>query len=118
MICLEDTVAAAPVLHKDHPPTKDESMVVADKGHKHKKKRKHHHIEEKEPSSYYTHKRASKLSAAATAPTRTVSWLAPNLRVRIISKDYCKGVYYNQKVSILDSVEFYDIYNILYIILL
>ena len=99
MICLDDTPAAVPpVLHKDHPPTKDESTAVADKGHKHKKKRKHHHIEDNEPSNYYTHKRPAKSSTVA-APAKAVSWLAPNLRVRIISKDYCKGVYYNQKVS-------------------
>lgn len=103
MICLEDTTAPQHPLHKDDPPASNEKTVVADKGHKHKKKRKHHNIEDKEPGhSSHTHKKhASKLPAASSATI--VSWLTPNLRVRIISKDYCKGIYYNQKVSILDS---------------
>ena len=107
MICVEDTIAAVPVSHKDDAPTRDEETAVTHKGHKHKKKRKHHHIDDDEPSyTYPAHKKhASKLPPTSSTPTRAVSWLAPNLRVSIISKDYRKGLYYNHKVSISYSEE-------------
>ena len=101
MICVEDTIAPSKPLHKDDPPASHKGMIMVDKGYKHKKKRKHRHIEDNEPShTYQTHKKhASQLPPPSTAATSVVSWLAPNLRVRCISKEYCKGRYYNQKVG-------------------
>lgn len=97
VICVEDTV------HNSGPPANcDERTITAVKSHKHKKKRKHHQIEDNQQPSHDHHihkKHASRPTAAV------VSWLAPNLRVRIISKDYCKGLYYNQKVSFLHTVD-------------
>ena len=88
VICVEDSIAPILPLHpliRDDGPATGESTVAA-KGHKHKKKRRRDPMED----SYYLHK---------LPPPVTVSWLSPNLRVRIISKDYCKGQYYNHKVS-------------------
>lgn len=91
---MEDTAVPVQPLCKNDTPlsSKDEGTIVAEKTHKHKKKRKRHYEDAERSHDYHVHKKHAKLSR--------VSWLAPNLRVRIISKDYCKGKYYNEKVSV------------------
>lgn len=76
----------------DDQPVAIERTVAIAKCHKHKKKRHRDHTED----THHSHKKhaSSKLPPA----TNAVSWLCPNLRVRIISKDYCRGRYYNHKV--------------------
>jgi len=98
VICVEDTIASVQIPpHEGDPLVCDERISVTDKSHKHKKKRKHHQMEDsKFNDNYHKHKKHTPKPPTATI---AVSWLAPNLRVRIISKDYCKGIYYNQKVS-------------------
>ncbi|XP_065912450.1 G-patch domain and KOW motifs-containing protein-like isoform X2 [Dysidea avara] len=104
VICMDDVTQdtstishSVPTLDQPSNPIHDESSkyTVKDttKSHKHKK-RKHHQIEETD-SSGHAHKKHH-------TSRHTNYWLAPNLRVRIISKDYHNGVHYNKKVNIID----------------
>jgi len=100
VICVDDvtqdnSTIGQSVLILDQPPNpthdKRSNYAVKDisKSHKHKK-RKYRQIEETDTSEH-AHKKYH-------TSKHVHYWLSPNLRVRIISKDYHNGVHYNKKV--------------------
>ena len=91
VICLEDSLL--PQISDDQPAAVERTVAI-EKGHKHKKKRHKDHTE----GSHHSHKKHASSKLPPPAAPVNVSWLCPNLRVRIISKNYCRGRYYNHKV--------------------
>jgi len=79
---------SVPTLDQPSNPTPDDASkhVVKDTIKSHKQKKRKHH--EETDSGALTHKKRH----------TSKYWLIPHIRVRIISKDYCDGAYYNQKV--------------------
>ena len=51
-----------------------------------------------------TAKHSKSALAVRKESSRKNCWMSSNLRVRIVDRHYCKGLYYNQKVEILDVV--------------
>ena len=82
VICVEHSPPAL----RTHTSSDHGTKRTVERDYKQKKKCR---TEDRATSDYHSHKSGPPAS----------SWLAPNLRVRIISKDYCKGAYYNNKVK-------------------
>ena len=52
----------------------------------------------------------SNSSSQKGSNTQTICWLYPQIKVRIISKNYKKGKYYNKKVYCLSlTIEFFNV---------
>ena len=91
VICLEHSPVHVPALRNHTSSDRGtKRTVTSERDYEQKKKhRTKDRAKDRATSNYHSHKSGPPASC----------WLAPNLRVRIISKDYCEGAYYNNKVS-------------------
>ncbi|EDO48178.1 predicted protein [Nematostella vectensis] len=79
-----------------------ESSKDRDNSHRSTKRRKEENTHEKSSGSYKQKSKHDK--SEVNGEKKKKCWLHPELRVRIISKDYKKGRYYNTKVKVVDVI--------------